>query len=81
MQHGEDFIPSMTEQDLDAVLHWRNDPDVRRLDVQSRIKSSLEEHLERYARAQENPRRHLLIVEKSGGPRVSCNSPKALMPA
>ena len=66
MQHGV-TIRSMTEQDLDAVLHWRNDPDVRRWMYSSHTISP-QEHREWYARAHGDPHRHLLIVEKSGAP-------------
>lgn len=60
-------VRSMAERDLDAVLRWRNDPDVRRWMYSSHAISPLE-HREWYARAQGDPRRHLLIVEKSGIP-------------
>jgi len=60
-------VRRMREDDLELVLQWRNHPDIRRW-MYSSHQISPSEHREWYAGAQEDRRRHLLIVEEAGVP-------------
>jgi len=60
-------VRRMAAADLDAVLRWRNHPDVRRyMYTQHEITSA--EHRAWFERASADPRRHLLIFESGGAP-------------
>jgi UDP-4-amino-4,6-dideoxy-N-acetyl-beta-L-altrosamine N-acetyltransferase len=57
----------MVAADLDAVLRWRNHPDVRRhMFTQHEI--TVAEHRAWFESASRDPRRHLLIFEAGGAP-------------
>jgi UDP-4-amino-4,6-dideoxy-N-acetyl-beta-L-altrosamine N-acetyltransferase len=60
-------VRPMTEIDLEQVLNWRNHPDVRRY-MYSQNEISLEEHARWFARASQDPERHLLVFEVSSTP-------------
>lgn len=60
-------VRRMVAADLDAVLRWRNHPDVRRhMFTQHEITAA--EHRAWFERAGSDPRRHLLIFESGGAP-------------
>ena len=52
----------MTTDDLELVLAWRNHPEVRRY-MYTQHEISLAEHTAWFARADQQPGRHLLILE------------------
>lgn len=52
----------MNEGDLERVLSWRNHPEVRRY-MYTQHEISLEEHTRWFARASQDPERHLLVFE------------------
>ncbi len=58
-------VRSMREDDLQIVLQWRNHPEIRRWMCSSHVITP-SEHYEWYAHANEDERRHLLIVEDAG---------------
>ena len=58
---------TMTEQDLETVLLWRNQPKVRRFMFTTHEISS-EEHIRWYQQASQDPRRHLLIFQMDSKP-------------
>lgn len=58
-------VRKVREVDLAMVLAWRNDPEVRR-HMLTRHEISLEEHIDWYAKASQDPSRCLLIVEEAG---------------
>ena len=58
-------IRAMNEADLLVVLPWRNHPDVRRY-MYTQHEITLAEHCSWFARATENPHKHLLIFEVDG---------------
>lgn len=60
-------IRSMTRDDLESVLQWRNHPDVRRF-MLSQHEISMEEHTRWFERTSVDPDRRLLIVEDAAGP-------------
>lgn len=55
-------VRPMAESDLEQVLSWRNHPEVRRY-MYTQHEISLEEHARWFARASQNPERHLLVFE------------------
>lgn len=55
------------EEDLPALLDWRNRPQVRAF-MLSQHEIGLDEHRAWFARASQDDRRRLLIVEDNGGP-------------
>ncbi|KGE79128.1 GCN5 family acetyltransferase [Halomonas salina] len=57
----------MQEDDLEAVLAWRNHPEVRRY-MYTRHEIGLEEHCRWFAHAVAQPGKHLLIFEADGRP-------------
>lgn len=57
----------MAESDLEQVLSWRNHPEVRRY-MYTQHEISLEEHACWFARASQNPERHLLVFEMDTTP-------------
>ena len=59
------LIRKMQISDLDMVLFWRNQPDVRRY-MLTQHEISLEEHREWFAKNTENSSRSLLIIEENG---------------
>lgn len=61
-----DIVRSMNEGDLEAVLAWRNHPDVRRF-MHNRHKILLDEHRSWFERCATDPARALLIVEAETG--------------
>lgn len=60
-------VRRMTEGDLEQVLSWRNHPDVRRY-MYTQHEISLEEHTRWFARASQDPERHLLLFEIDATP-------------
>jgi UDP-4-amino-4,6-dideoxy-N-acetyl-beta-L-altrosamine N-acetyltransferase len=60
-------IRSVTQDDLPMLLRWRNHPSIRRF-MFTQHEISIEEHLNWFAKAGQDPRRHLLIVEESHRP-------------
>lgn len=52
----------MTEKDIDQVLTWRNHPEVRRY-MYTHHEISPEEHARWFARASQDPSKHLLMFE------------------
>ncbi|NKJ22869.1 UDP-2,4-diacetamido-2,4,6-trideoxy-beta-L-altropyranose hydrolase [Dyella sp. SG609] len=63
----EATVRPMRPDDLDAVLSWRNHPDVRR-HMYTTHEIGIAEHRAWYERSAADPRRHLLIVEQAGQP-------------
>ena len=61
-----DAVRSMSEGDLEAVLAWRNHPDVRRF-MHNQYEISLDEHRGWFSRCAEDPTRALLIAEAETG--------------
>lgn len=57
----------MQEADLERVLSWRNDPKIRR-NMYSRHEISFEEHARWFAKASQQPERHLLVFEMNKTP-------------
>lgn len=57
----------MNEGDLEQVLSWRNHPDVRRY-MFTQHEILLEEHTRWFARASQDPERHLLVFEIDATP-------------
>jgi UDP-4-amino-4,6-dideoxy-N-acetyl-beta-L-altrosamine N-acetyltransferase len=55
-------VRPMNEGDLERVLAWRNHPDVRRY-MFTQHEISHEEHARWFARASQDPERHLLVFE------------------
>lgn len=55
----------MTNADLEQVLAWRNEPDIRRY-MLTQHEISLTEHRQWYERNSQDPTRRLLIVEEDG---------------
>lgn len=61
------FIRSMTLEDIELVLAWRNHPEVRRF-MFSQAEISINEHRAWYEKSATDPRRHLLIYEENNIP-------------
>jgi UDP-4-amino-4,6-dideoxy-N-acetyl-beta-L-altrosamine N-acetyltransferase len=57
----------MNQGDMDQVLAWRNHPEVRRF-MFSQHEISVEEHAKWFARASQDPARHLLMFEIDTSP-------------
>ncbi len=55
-------VRPMDESDFDQVLSWRNHPEVRRF-MYTHHEISIEEHARWFARASQDPERHLLVFE------------------
>jgi UDP-4-amino-4,6-dideoxy-N-acetyl-beta-L-altrosamine N-acetyltransferase len=55
-------VRPMAHADVERVLAWRNHPDVRRY-MYTQHEITLDEHQRWFARAQQDPRKHLLIFE------------------
>lgn len=55
-------VRPMNEGDLELVLSWRNHPEVRRY-MYTQHEIALEEHSRWFARASQDPARHLLVFE------------------
>lgn len=55
-------VRPMTEGDLKRVLSWRNHPEVRRY-MYTQHEIAFEEHARWFARASQDPARHLLVFE------------------
>ena len=67
MEHTQGAIRRMAPDDLETVLAWRNDANVRRyMFTQHEISPS--EHRQWFERASNDPKRHLLIYECVGIP-------------
>jgi UDP-4-amino-4,6-dideoxy-N-acetyl-beta-L-altrosamine N-acetyltransferase len=62
-----DFVRPLEEADLELVLQWRNHPDVRAW-MYTTHEISWDEHCKWYAACNEDPGRHLLVVELDGRP-------------
>jgi UDP-4-amino-4,6-dideoxy-N-acetyl-beta-L-altrosamine N-acetyltransferase len=62
-----DGVRPMNEGDLERVLYWRNHPEVRRY-MYTQHEISLEEHRRWFARASQDPERHLLVYEIDTSP-------------
>lgn len=60
-------VRPLNEGDLEQVLSWRNNPEVRRY-MYTQREISLEEHVRWFARASQDPERHLLVYEPDGAP-------------
>lgn len=60
-------VRPMTREDLEQVLSWRNDVDVRRY-MYTQHEISLEEHTRWFERATLDSSRHLLVFESSAVP-------------
>lgn len=61
-------VRPMGDEDLERVLRWRNDPEVRRW-MYTTHEIALEEHRRWFAGARDDPNRHLLVFEQGGEPR------------
>jgi UDP-4-amino-4,6-dideoxy-N-acetyl-beta-L-altrosamine N-acetyltransferase len=57
----------MSQSDLEQVLAWRNDPEVRRY-MYTQHEISLDEHTRWFERASQDASRHLLVFESDGVP-------------
>lgn len=55
-------VRPMNPDDLERVLAWRNDPEVRRY-MYTQHEISIDEHLRWYERSRRDTRKHLLIFE------------------
>jgi len=55
-------VRPMNEGDLERVLSWRNHPEVRRY-MYTQHEISIDEHARWFARASQDPARHLLVFE------------------
>lgn len=60
-------IRPMTQSDLEQILAWRNDPEVRRY-MYTQHEISLDEHTRWFERASQDASRHLLVFESDGVP-------------
>lgn len=60
-------VRPMTEGDLERVLSWRNHQKIRSF-MYSQHEISRDEHLLWFARASQDPKRHLLMFEIEGSP-------------
>ncbi|WP_298624453.1 UDP-4-amino-4,6-dideoxy-N-acetyl-beta-L-altrosamine N-acetyltransferase [uncultured Zoogloea sp.] len=60
-------VRPMNERDLDRVLSWRNHPEVRRY-MYTQHEISIDEHARWFARASQDPERHLLVFEINMAP-------------
>lgn len=60
-------VRPMTQADLEQVLAWRNDPEVRRY-MYTQHQISLEEHTRWFEQASRDANRHLLVFESDGLP-------------
>lgn len=60
-------VRAMVADDLEAVLEWRNHPEVARY-MFTRHKITRSEHLDWFQHASQDPDRHLLIVEEADRP-------------
>jgi UDP-4-amino-4,6-dideoxy-N-acetyl-beta-L-altrosamine N-acetyltransferase len=67
MTRAGSAVRRMVAADLDAVLRWRNHPDVRRY-MYTQHEITPAEHRAWFERAGADPRRHLLIFESGGVP-------------
>lgn len=61
------IVRPMTSDDLERVLLWRNDPEVRRY-MYTQHKIGLDEHRRWFEISQRNTARHLLIFEQQNVP-------------
>lgn len=61
------LIRPMTHSDVERVLAWRNDPEVRRY-MYTQHEITLTEHRAWFEQALQNPRKHLLIFEFDNQP-------------
>lgn len=57
----------MNQSDLEQILAWRNDPEVRRY-MYTQHKISLDEHTRWFESASQDASRHLLVFESDGVP-------------
>lgn len=64
---GDGRVRAVREEDLPALLAWRNHPQVRAF-MFSRHEIGLDEHRAWFAGASQDDTRRLLIVEDDGGP-------------
>lgn len=55
-------VRRMEQGDLELVLSWRNHPDVRRY-MFTQHEISLDEHTRWFAKASQDPKRHLMVFE------------------
>lgn len=69
---GMPCVRPMTEADLEAVLAWRNHPEVRRW-MFSQQEIALDSHRQWFERARQDKARHLLVFELGGEPRGFVN--------
>lgn len=61
-QRGLSRVRPMTPDDLERVLVWRNNPEVRR-HMYTQHEITLDEHSSWFERTRQDPRKHLLIFE------------------
>ncbi len=66
-QQTRNSIRFMTKADLDVVLSWRNSREVRE-NMYTQHKITPEEHYDWFVSSKNNPKRHLMIVEKDSIP-------------
>ncbi|MFU1981297.1 UDP-2,4-diacetamido-2,4,6-trideoxy-beta-L-altropyranose hydrolase [Bordetella hinzii] len=64
---GKDGVRRMRDEDLTRVLGWRNHPEVRRY-MYTTHEITLHEHTAWFARASQDPAKHLLVYEQGGAP-------------
>jgi len=64
---GESLVRLMVHDDLELVLSWRNDPEVRRY-MYTQHKITLDEHQDWFERTQQDQRKQLLIFESDNQP-------------
>ncbi len=65
MQGSVDILRPMTACDLEEVLAWRNDPEVRKY-MYSQAEIGIREHKAWFETCQEDKATHLLILESAG---------------
>ena len=67
MSLSSEAIRRMTEADLELVLTWRNNPDVRRY-MYTGHEITLQEHMAWFSKVSKDSKRHLLIYEDGSVP-------------
>lgn len=65
--HDSSLLRKLVQDDLALVLAWRNHPDIRRY-MFSTHEITFDEHCSWFARASQDPSRHLLLFEQNGQP-------------
>jgi UDP-4-amino-4,6-dideoxy-N-acetyl-beta-L-altrosamine N-acetyltransferase len=64
---GKSLVRPMVHADLERVLAWRNQPEVRRY-MYTRHEITLDEHRRWFERTLQDPRKHLFIYESDNQP-------------